>query len=560
MWGEICLAVTLVLAGVALFIRLVSCRKALRLASEELLSLREKLQEQELLVRSLQEVLEDSRDAIIMYDRNGKIRFWNCGASELYRRTQSETLGKSILELLPPDAYSTAEDALRDIMDKGIEGSFETKRRMGTGEELDVSVSVVLNTDENLEIVGLTTNERDLSDRIAIENELKEAKEQAERGTKAKSEFLANMSHEIRTPMNGVLGMTHLLLDTELSADQREQLMMVHTSAEALLQIINDILDFSKIEAGKIVFEKHPFEFDKVIESIAASLAFKAKEKEIELVLSCNADIPQVLIGDSTRLSQVVINLVGNAIKFTPHGGGICVQFFLENKDGSLATIHGVIADSGIGIPKEKQALIFEAFSQADASTTRQFGGTGLGLSISSNLVRLMGGKVFVESVPDRGTAFHFTAQFPIGDSSQLLNLQPKEEIESEPLSKLNILLAEDNLVNQKLAIRLLEKSGHTVMVVSDGRLAVEAVKTSDFDLILMDCQMPIMGGFEATALIRAQEEGQSDRIPVIALTANAMKGDRERCIEAGMDDYVSKPIKPAELNAAISRATSSKR
>lgn len=380
-------------------------------------------------------------------------------------------------------------------------------------------------------------------------SELSQALQLAKQASLAKSDFLANMSHEIRTPMNGIIGMTDLALDARSHEERQEYLAIVKRSAQSLLAIINDILDFSKIEAGKIYIEQIEYNLHQTVNDCLQILRGWADEKDLTLDCILGSEVPKVVIGDPTRLRQILINLIGNAIKFTKQGN-ITLQIEQQTFPDLPSRLKFKVQDTGIGIPQDKLQNIFEAFAQADISTTRQYGGTGLGLTITQRLVNLMGGRLLVQSQVGMGSIFEFDLPFEIPPQANATLTAPV--LTTFVLPSLSILVVEDHPINQLLVSGMLKKWGHSVSLAGNGQEALDRLRmhNESFDLILMDMQMPIMGGLETTEKIRQMAPFRD--LPIIALTANAMLGDREICLEAGMTDYLSKPIQARDLEEKL--------
>jgi two-component system sensor histidine kinase/response regulator len=649
------------------------------------------LMESEEKYRSILEAIEDGYCEV---DLRGYLTFFNKSFCRILGYSEDELIGRNLREFSDEEDAKKAYDGFNKVFTTGVHAEgfvWGMKRKDGSKRYVESSISLIKGTKG--EIVGFQGITRDITERKLTEQALKRAKEEAEAANIAKSEFLANMSHEIRTPMNGIIGLTELTLGSTLTREQREYLQMVKMSADSLLALLNSVLDLAKIESRKIELEEIDFDLRTTVEHAVQTVAVKAGEIGLEMTCRIRPEVPTALVGDPSRLRQVLINLLGNAVKFTREGDvGLDVR--IETEDDSSVLLHFVVSDTGIGIPPNKLEAVFESFQQVDGSITREYEGSGLGLTISKELVELMGGGIWVESVLGKGSTFHFTVRFGLSDKeitdslslkdqdiaglrvlivddnatnrlvfhemTSLWGLKPTEvaggeqafaelerahnagrayhlilldlqmpeldgfevakRIRENPIGsdleilmltslgmkgdaerckeigigaylvkpvkqaelldgimlalgrprtdkspvitrhtiqdirrRLRILLAEDNIVNQKLALKMLEKRGHHVTIVSNGLDALDALEKERFDLVLMDVQMPRMGGLEATKHVRDSEK-EEEHIPIIAMTAHAMKGDREMCLSAGMDDYVSKPIKANELFSVIER------
>ena len=646
-------------------------------------------------------IVENVVDGIISINETGIIQTSNPGAERIFGFGPDEILGNKINVLLPAPHRELHDQYIQRFLATG-EGSIIGRTREVTGQKKDgstfpVEISVSeMKLENQTSFIGIV---RDISQRKQIEQELIQARETAEKANRSKSDFLAVMSHEIRTPMNGILGMTQVVMDSELTQEQLDNLELVNYSAESLLSLINDILDFSKIEAGKLDLDYSDFRIRERLKEVVQSLSGRASQKNLELILRVEPDVPEVVVGDLGRLRQIIVNLIGNSIKFTEEGK-ITLEVRLESEDKDRVELRFDVADTGIGMPREKLDLIFNPFTQVDSSSTRKYGGTGLGLAIVSQLVDLMMGRIWVTSELGKGSSFHFTCRFGVrrgvgevgdthdpdllkglrvlvvddnatnrkiflkilekwsmncimagsaheaidilgsshasgnkisialidvmmpgmdgfglaekirndpdleglkiimmtstmseGGSDRCIELgigaylrkpvsqadlfhtiamalypeklnRPMTDDPSgvqtlEPLAPIKVLLAEDNPVNQKMARLTLEKKGHIVTIAENGRQAIEKSGTEEFDIILMDVQMPEVDGLEATRAIRAREKGSGKRIPIVAMTAHAVKGDEEMCLDAGMDGYVSKPISRSQLFETIRKVIS---
>lgn len=489
-------------------------------------------------------VFDHTAAAITVTDRDEKIIAWNPFAEQMFEMTRDDLFNKPVQILYPEREWRKMRKM--NIREKGVVSGIVTQviKKDGTLLDVDASVSILKDTEGN--IVGSIGILRDITKQKRVQEMLFQAKLSAEEANASKSIFLAKMSHELRTPMNAIVGMIDLTFDTKLDEEQADNLKVAKDAASNLLRLINDILDLSKAEAGKISIETIEISLAEIVKSVCRGMTVLAQNKNIYLNWHVDPEVPALVMGDPVRIRQIMINLINNSIKFT-HAGGVTVSVSLKSRREKECELLFGIKDTGIGIPKDRQERIFEVFSQADEKTARRYGGTGLGLAISKKLSEMMGGRVWVESEEGKGSTFFFIVRLPVSDN--LLKLAPSLEdglpggVLPHDIGRIRILLAEDNLVNQKIAMRMLEKKGWDVVPVVTGRAAVDEIGKTRFDVILMDDHMPEMTGIEATAAIRMEEKQTGAHVPIIAMTANAMAGDREKYLASGMDGYISKPI-----------------
>ncbi|MFP5221715.1 MAG: ATP-binding protein [Acidobacteriota bacterium] len=507
-------------------------------------------------------MVEQMSEAAVTLSTDGVILFANSNLSGLLRTPMEQIRGKTFLEFVAIIDQPQFGQLLREA----AHGKAKGELLLNAANQEDIPVHLSLNpllVEERAAVSMLITDlseqkrtaelQASLAERMRIEQNLRQAKSEAEAASRAKSEFLANMSHEIRTPMNGVIGMTELaLMEEDLPPRANEYLRIVQQSGKALLEIINDILDLSKIESGTITLEAKPFSFRNVLEPMLKTLSVSARIKRLDFYQRIDDDVPDLLVGDQGRLKQVLTNLIGNSIKFTEQGA-VRLSVSVERQEArNSVRLLFVVKDDGIGIPENRLKDVFDPFSQVRLSSHAKFGGTGLGLSISKSLIEQMGGRIWANSKVGSGSTFYFTANFGLAEELEPPTPEPARTVPQ--LGRLRALLAEDDPVNQFLAIRLLEMRGHQVEVAGDGLEAIEKLRAGDFDVVLLDVSMPDMDGTEAARAIRRGEAGlEKSAIPMVALTAHTLKGDRERFLASGMDDYLSKPIDTEELDRVLS-------
>jgi PAS domain S-box-containing protein len=539
---------------------------------------KKRTRDQQIVNRRLQSILDTTDQGFWLIDNHLMTREINPRMTRIMGRTTREILNHSILEFFT----GADRDFFHEKLLKGEEDTvsqYEVTLERPNNSPITCLASVTpLMLGDRVEESGAFVMFTDITMLKDAEKKLRIAKESAEEANLAKSYFLANMSHEIRTPLNGIIGMLRLLDEARLASDQQKMLKNARNSSDFLLDLLNNLLDLSKIEAGQLELEKHPFSPEVLMDQLKSMFVVQVNEQGLELKTDLSPEVPTVLIGDVVRLKQVLANLLGNSIKFT-HQGSIAVKIGIKQIKGAKVILHCQVIDTGTGIPPEKQESIFQSFVQADSSTTRNFGGTGLGLAICKKLCALMDGDIRIESQMGKGCIFHCTMTLEMGSVRQLTESENLIREEGLQISPLSILIAEDNSINREVAQMTLERDGHRITLAENGAEALEQMAVSTFDIVLMDMQMPVMDGVTAAGLIRdcekdhRPEEGhpwydllvrlcrntRETYTPIIALTANVLKADREKCIKAGMDDYLSKPLQPSEINRVLAKVATNR-
>jgi len=503
-------------------------------------------------------IFDNSPAAITFTDKDSRFISWNQFTEQLLGKEEKDLRMKTLSSLFTEKEWQRVQAEIKSK--KGSNYHLEAKVIGPGGKPIDIDLSVNILNDEKKRVIGAVNIMQDITEQKRNEQALLVAKQDAEEASKSKSLFLANMSHEVRTPMNTVLGMLDLTLDMDLSDEQKENLKTAKDAADNLLSLLNDILDLSRVEAGKINLEMIEINLRNIVKSVCKGMSLLAKKKDLDLVWNIDDNIPRFLVGDPVRIRQILVNLINNAIKFT-FKGKIEVNVKLNSIKEDESEVLISVADEGIGISKDHIKTIFDVFTQADDSTTRRYGGTGLGLAICKRLVETMGGRLWVESEEMKGSTFCFTAPFKVVKKDSI----PKDEDDSDdesgektsskPAKEISVLVAEDNIVNQKIAVKLIEKKGWNVKAVDNGQKVLDLLDQEDFDVILMDAQMPVLDGFDTTKMIRENEKNTGKRIQIIALTARVMADDKKKCLEVGMDGHVSKPIDRLQLYEAVEKA-----